>query len=43
MDLEFKFIENSMDSIWTGPWNPYGMVYSMDIPYGIHGGYGMKT
>jgi len=31
-----------MESIWTGPWNPYGMVYSMDNPYGFHSGYGLK-
>jgi len=31
-----------MESIWAGPWNPYGMVYSMDNPYGFHSGYGLK-
>ena len=32
---------NSMESIWTGPWNVHGMHYSMVIPYGFHSGYGM--
>jgi len=42
MDLQFKFIGNSMEFIWTSPWNPYGMHHSMDFPYGFHSRYGMK-
>jgi len=48
MDLQLKFIGNSMESIWN-PYgmvysmdNPYGIVYSMDNPYGFHSGYGLK-
>jgi len=37
----WKFHGIHMESTWTGPWNVHGMVHSIDIPYGIHSGYGM--
>jgi hypothetical protein len=31
-----------MESIWTVHGPVHGMHHSMDIPYGIHSGYGLK-
>jgi hypothetical protein len=40
--FQWTFHGFHMESTWTGPWNPYGTHHSMDIPYGIHSGYGME-
>ena len=37
-----KMVTEVMESTWNSPWNPCGMYHSMSIPYGFHGGDGIK-
>jgi hypothetical protein len=40
--IHWKFHGIHMESIWTVHGPVHGMHHSMDIPYGIHSGYGLK-
>jgi len=44
--MEFH-VDCSMESIWTVPWNPYGIVHGFPLEihwkfHGIHSGYGIE-